>query len=69
MINETNNEMIELSVNELERISGGLFFDRPRTPEDQERENQILASLKESQNSGVEGILDKVKARAQAYMK
>jgi bacteriocin-like protein len=71
MINETNNQIIELSVNELEKISGGGFFGRDinRTPEEEAQENEILASLQESQNSGVDGIVDRLKAKAQAYMK
>jgi hypothetical protein len=69
MINETNNQIIELSVNELEKVSGGGFFDRNRTPEEEAQENEILASLQESQNSGVDGIVDRLKAKAQAYMK
>jgi hypothetical protein len=69
MINKTDKQVIELSVNELDIISGGGLFDRTRTPEEQEQENQILASFQESQNSGVDGILDKLKSKAQTYMK
>jgi hypothetical protein len=69
MINTTNNQITELSISELEVISGGGIFDKNRTSEEEAQEGEIVASLQESQKSGGSSLLDKLKNQAQAYIK
>lgn len=70
MMNETNNQVIELSINELEMVSGGGLFDidRNRTPEEEAQEQQIIASLQGSKETSVFASLDALKSQAEAYM-
>jgi phospholipase/lecithinase/hemolysin len=70
MMNETNNQVIELSINELEMVSGGGldFFNKKLTPQEEEQQQQIIASLQGSKETSVFASLDALKSQAEAYM-
>jgi hypothetical protein len=69
MINTTNNQITELSISELEVISGGGIFDGNRTPEEEAQKQKIIASLEGSKNGSVFETLDTLKAQAAVYIK